>query len=469
MTEISKLNLNDLIGRTLHCHPYLRIDGGLAGNDEFTKVTEKRNNVYTSPRNVRKIFIKSTGIDVVYYRPIVGKGDALSETLSYSEENKKLLKMALEDFINKVQSGNSDILNRVTISGTGFSTFLKDLSVSNLEELYFDWTLLLGNEELLGTFLLKSVNAEPFSIIGLDTETDTYYNEINSVNKITKEMVCAKSISQTKSALVSSFYNYIVKNMCNNSDELSVKFPRLKTIGFISNSNYRLKSDGAISKNDILNYNKNNLFNDTKYESLGDLRKSLSSNGIFKFSLFVSTGVNLYTSNFRVDTATYQFDKDFLYDYFKSDKVAPGMTREAELTKWYTNGISTNLGLESKLWWVKQFREGQLVGQKRAAQGLSNIKSNEEVKESTNEIETAKIDKAEEKLDSTPRTTTEKILNNIFNSSDENGGLAGVEAELELLYVIIGKYEVNKTISEFSPGGKKIYSEIFNRVLKNLE
>lgn len=465
MAEISKLNLNDLIGKTLHCHPYLRIDGGLAGNDEYTKAIEKRNNVYTSPRNVRKIFIKSTGIDVVYYRPIVGKGDELSETLPYSEENKKLLKMALEDFVNKVQSGNSDILNRVTVSGTGFSTFLKDLSVSNLEELYFDWTLLLGNEELLGTFLLKSVNAEPFSLIGLGTETDTYYNEINSINKVTKEMVCAKPISQTKSAIVSSFYRYIVKNMCNNSDEISVKYPRLKTIGFIANSNYRLKSDGAISKNDILNYNKNNLFNDIKYSSLGDLRKALSSNGLFKFSLFVSTGVNLYTSNFRVDTATYQFDKDFLYDYFKSEKVAPGMTREAELTKWYTNGNSTNLGLESKLWWANQFREGQLVGQKRAAQGLSNISKEDKVEVDKAEAEVTK----EEELDSTPRTTTEKILNSIFNNTGEDGGLAGVEAELELLYVIIGKYEVNKTISEFSPGGKKIYSEIFNRVLKNLE
>lgn len=467
MAEISKLNLNDLVGKTLHCHPYLRIDGGLAGNDEYTRAIEKRNNVYTSPRNVRKIFIKSTGIDVVYYRPIVGKGDELSETLPYSEENKKLLKMALEDFVNRVQSGNPDLLNRVTISGTGFSTFLKDLSVSNLEELYFDWTLLLGNEELLGTFLLKSVSAEPFSLIGLGTDTDTYYNEINSVNKVTKEMVCAKAISETKSGLISSFYKYIVKNMCNTNDEFSVKYPRLKIIGFIANSNYRLKSDGAISKNEILNYNKNTLFNDTRYGNLGDMRKALSSNGLFKFSLFVSTGVNLYTSNFRVDTATYQFDKDFLYDYFKSEKVSSGMTREAELTKWYTNGLSTHLGLESKLWWANQFREGQLVGQKRAAQGLSNL--SKEANNPDKAVEQIEQVAQKEELDSTPRTTTEKILNNIFNSQDEDGGLSGVESELELLYVIIGKYEVNKTISEFSPGGQKIYSEIFNRVLKNLE
>lgn len=460
MAEKIKLNLNDLIGKTLHCHPYLRIDGALAGNDEYTRQTEKKNGVYTSPRNIRKIFIKSTGIDVVYYRPIVGKGDSLCEFIPYSESDKKAIRLAFTDIAYKLSSGDSGYLEQVSIAGTGFSTFLKDLSLSNLEELYFDKVLLLGNMDLFYKFYSRSVQTSPGVIVGLCYKSDTYYNEINTVNQVSKNYVHAKSLTEdygSGSNLAICLYDYVKSNICSSNDEMSLKYPRLKYIGFISNSNYQLKSRGALTKEEILNYGKYNVFD---YVTLGldlnTIKSNLCSNDMFTFSMFISTNVDLYSSNFRVDTATYQFDKDFLYDYFKCSTPSNGMTREAELTKWYTNGLTTRLGLESKLWWAKQFREGQLSGQKRAAQGLSSINDTPDIKE-----------EKKEELDSIPRTELETMFNMIYNENGEDGGYAAVKEGFQMLLIQIGKSEVYKSLDEFSPGGKKIYSKIFAKVLED--
>lgn len=442
-----KMNLNDLIAKTLHCHPYLRVDGGLAGNDKFTRQIEKKNNVYTSPRNIRKVFIKSSGIDIVYYRPIVGKGDGLSEILSYSVEDKELLKKALDDKMSKIMSGDYENEDEVILTGTGFSAFLKDLSLSNLEELYFDWTLLMGNMELLQAFITVNMKAESNTLVGLEYKDDVYYNEINSINKISRKYVSAKSISADNYgsglSLAKALYEYIRKNICNIGESMESKYPRLKVIGFIANSNYQLKSFGKLSQREILNYGKYNVFN--MESNLETLRRKLCGDGVFKFSLFFSTNVNLYASKFRVDPSTYQFDKDFLYDYFKCEKVAPNLTREAELTKWYTNGNATNLGLESKLWWANQLREGLLSGQKRAAQGLASISK-------------------EEELDCVPQTDYEKILNAILKK-----GVPEVEAQLQMLYLQMGNSEARRALEDFSPGGKKYYTALLEKAICKLK
>lgn len=451
-----RLNLDNLVSGVVHSHNYIRVDGSEASNSKYVKQYERDKEIYSSPRNIRKLYVKSTGIDIVYYRPIVGRKE-LSETIQYTNEQKDTLKKLLMNYWSEYQ-GNSASFD-VGVNGTGFASFKNDLSVSNLEELYFDWTFLLGNKELFSAYCDLLVSGAP-AILGLNFTTDTRHYEVDTIRTKKVQYIKADTLDGgTLSNISSKAYDlgkltmdYLTTQMCGSKDGgMKKNFPRLKYIGFLGNSNAVLKSKGGITKEELMSYEEYTFYNQFSIEQLNS--GALSRGQLFNFSLFMDTGVDLINAGFRIDTGIYRFDLDFLQDFFKSTICAPNMTREAELTRWFKEGVETRLGLESKLWWVNQLRTGQLSGQKAARKSLEDIE-----RDDVKEAEKTEEEKKKE-LDSRPRNNLEVTLNRVYQVQ----GMEGVIFNLGLVAAVSGRDNLIKSVKTFSPAGEKFYMEIIEK------
>ena len=234
MTE--KLNLDVLVSSTIHSHNYIRIDGVEASNSKYVSNVEREKGVYSSPRNIRKLYIKNTGIDIVYYRPVVGRGDSLCETIKFSEKNKNLIQSAYRCY-EKRMLGAGDLADDVMVIGSGFGAFLNDLSLNNLEELYFDWSLLLGNKQLFRDYYIKNRSLKDYSISGLKVMSYEFYTSLAEVKKMQKKIIQAEPVTSISNSLVVELLDYVTSQMCGNRPGgLAASYPRLKYIGFIGNS-----------------------------------------------------------------------------------------------------------------------------------------------------------------------------------------------------------------------------------------
>lgn len=458
-----RLNLDNLVSSAVHSHNYERIDGSAASNSKYVKQAEIANGIIGSPRNIKKLFIKSTGVDVVYYRPLLGR-KVLSEFIPFSGSDKMLLLKALNDYAREYMSQSEMTNSSVTISGTGFGSFLTDLSVSNLEELYFDWTLLLGNKELFGDFFTKNRSAGGSgNFLGLGVRRYERCNSLNSIDKVKEKTVDAMELDSeywnktgTGKLLAGKLYNYIVKQMCGSKPGGLLKnYPRLKYIGFIGNSKAELKSNGEITKELLKDYDCLPFF---KMFEINEIGEKLCDGDKFRFSVFLNTGVDLLSTSFRVDSGIYQFDKVILEDYFKSTICNRDMTREAELTKWFNDECTTRLGLESKLEWVKKFRDGELNSQKFAKKDniLKKVDSSE-----ADDITEGSSDASAEPADEKVTNQLEMALNMVEDSEK----LEGLIFQLECLITQYGKASLCKLVNEFTPKGKEYY----NNLIKDLK
>lgn len=424
-----RLNLDILIISILHSHLYMRLDGTEAGNSNYVSSIERKNGAYTSPRNIRKIFIKESGIDVVYYRPIAGRGKGLSETINFNSDTKRLIQAAYEDYINRGED------RRVSIVGTGFTALAKNFSLSNLEELYFDWTLLLGSQVMFYNFMRINNDLKDYAIQGLSVKEYEFYTEVNTTKTQKFSILQASKADDTK---IPRFLLSYIEDSIGSS--ILENFPRLKYIGFIGNSKETLRSEGELTNKKLIFYEFHAIYNQHRME---ELKPMLCKGDKFRFCVFVDTGVNLFKAPFRVDSALYKFDADCLYDYLKASVCSKETTKEAELTNWFINKGSTQLGLESKLHWIEQFRAGELIGQREARISLENIKAEDK--------------DAVEKTDIKPRNDLEQTLSRIKNEQD-------LQFTLRCLVMKYSKEDLLRLFSEFSPGGRDYYTKKLNYV-----
>lgn len=442
-----KLNLDVLVSSTIHSHNYIRIDGVEASNSKYVSNVEREKGVYSSPRNIRKLYIKNTGIDIVYYRPVVGRGDSLCETIKFSEKNKNLIQSAYRCY-EKRMLGAGDLADDVMVIGSGFGAFLNDLSLNNLEELYFDWSLLLGNKQLFRDYYIKNRSLKDYSISGLKVITYEFYTSLAEVKKMQKKIIQAEPVTSISNSLVVELLDYVTSQMCGNRPGgLAASYPRLKYIGFIGNSEKVLKSNGGINKKNIFEYDFDAIYN-CKFSSLGELKRDLCAGDKFSFSVFADTGADLLSAGFRVDSSLYQFDKQFLESYLKSLENNRDLTREEELNRYFFEDGDTKLGLESKLAYVKKFRAGELQRQKAALKNFETMKSD-------NSLDDLKS----EKLDSKPRTEIEKALTHIYKTEGEKSVLITLKC-LEMQYT---KEHLLEEIEQFSPAGKIYYKSLLDK------
>lgn len=439
-----RFNLDNIVSRAVHGHCYLRVDGNEASNSKYVSDVEREKGIYSSPRNIRKLFIKNSGVDIVYYRPVVGKGDVLSESIRFNSDDKKLLSAAYEYYDNKF-NGNQGYVEEISITGTGFSAFRNDLSVSNIEELYFDWSMLLGNENLFAYFYSNNQKITDYAVYGLDMREYEFFTSVSEIRKTNVKKLQADMVDMSNDSVMTLLLDYIAKEMCGNRPGgLAVNYPRLKYIGLIGNSNYVLKSDGGMTKKNMMNYEFNAIYN--SFSDIKQLKEQLCAGDRFKYSLFVDLGVDLLSAPFRVDSGLYLFDEQYLNEYLKGTESNRDLGREEELTRYFMSSGDTKLGIESKLNWIKKFRAGELQRQRVLVKRMNEVKRS--------------VEDATPKVDAVPKTEIEKRLAQIYRTDGE----LNLKITLKCLEMQYGKDNLINEISKFSEAGRDFYMAVYKMV-----
>jgi len=169
MVTVSK-SLNSLYKRAMH-RPmtsdgfalYTKADG-YAGTVEGESQAEQSenyrkhcNSTYNSPTNIRKVFITGKGVAVQYYAiPISAKNNGTHWSFATFEEYFNLFDTAF-----KMLTYQSDLAKynmskatgmkcvepkRYKIDGNGIGIISHPWVCSNIEEIYFDWTMIMSAE-----------------------------------------------------------------------------------------------------------------------------------------------------------------------------------------------------------------------------------------------------------------------------------------------------------------------------------
>lgn len=171
------------------------VDGGDTAQwlDKAQKDTEwigKINTNYGSPRNIRRLFIGANTYIVHFWEPVFSNGKQGSERILKKSSSKKLIYSP--EFINEGKNEKYSLGN----SKAGLSA-LKDWSLKNLEEVYFDWTSIYSKQ--VGPVAINKL----YSLKGTD--------------------------------LANGYIKEVFLNFCCRTNNIDKDYPRLKVVAFISN------------------------------------------------------------------------------------------------------------------------------------------------------------------------------------------------------------------------------------------
>ena len=305
MATINK-NIDNIIAKAVHGPKvddiplYARLDGDqeqgfnkTAGN-KSEKWEKACLSSYTSPNNVRKVFISGDKVVVQLYKPVIIKGkpdsrgcwreftipkedslrDNAIKSLTYQQRRSKYF---MEQQINP----NAKEPDLIRIRGTGLGALSSPWVCSNIEEVYFDWTLLasekyrnagIGCEELLQEYLKGK---RGFMQHGLPLDM------------------------------------FLHANMGNVQD-LRSRYPRLRVVGLISELGKILELPFDRGKTGL-----DSLEDSVKLWVKSDVNVELLKKSN---SLIVVTQVNedipLYNPKFALRDGIYKYDEEVLREYF---------------------------------------------------------------------------------------------------------------------------------------------------------
>lgn len=298
------INLDTLVSQAIHRPSvdglplYTRIDGNEQTNE--SKKSEKwiraSKSIYSSPNNVRRVFVTGDRVVVQLYKPIIknGKPDESGtwREIKYAEQLN--LFKAVEDslyYLTKISryymetavNPNAVEPVRYRITGTGLSALSNPWVCSNIEEIYFDWTLLA---------------AEQFSFagIGCDKLLNSYINGTRGLqsNKIPTAMVLHAN--------------------SGNITDIRNRFPRLKCVGLIGNLSNILDSDTDKGKS-IIESIEDGAKTWCKLEKNIALMKAGGDLVIINELDDIPMGIN---TNFSIRSGIYKYDDEVLQPYFDS-------------------------------------------------------------------------------------------------------------------------------------------------------
>lgn len=220
--KMEKLNLDTVIWNRIH-YPlvdgrplFKRVDGAIdSGNDPWrnSKATDKWlgmvETCYNSPDNIRKVMITSEFVLVEYYRPFAGSKEPLNKIL-FNKVNMGSIK--IDELISQAKDKNCRVDGIVQISGTGLGGIIKPWVCSNIEEIYFDHSILISPE-------LSSICADIISQIGADISNTTLLDIYMKAGRIPVQAV-----------------ERVFRAIClKGVEDVRDRFPRLKAVGFVSN------------------------------------------------------------------------------------------------------------------------------------------------------------------------------------------------------------------------------------------
>lgn len=300
---MAKFNLDNIMSTTVHrpislkdsdMRPlYVRSDlnyvtegNNLDRDSVRTKAwIEASKSNYSSPNNIRRIFITYNGVIEHLYRPYAGDTAKLTERLfRYTDVNPEYKPV---DILKTILSTESlRILMDVYKSGLGFLN--KEWSCSNLEEVYFDWTLLLSRDAL----------------------------DCLGVSKIYKALNYKDS--RVNNILFDYIKNKLLPDMTNSN--LKDIYPRLKYVGYIQDL-YKLVSEvkrktGEETAESL-----------SKAWCMSQTVKAHRSSGTSLFSIYQIPNVPKYNTKFST-RSYYKFDSEILQSYF--DRLEAKILKERQ-------------------------------------------------------------------------------------------------------------------------------------------
>ena len=274
----SVINLDKLISSMIHFPKidgvplYTRVDNQI---DEYIrnrlnkspKWVEYSKRIYGSPDNIRRVFITYKGVYVHLYRPVVGgKGKSLVRKTLFSPS----FDMVYNDIMTSTMAGERP---KYQVRQYGLKALYRPWVCSNIEEVYFDWTLFLSDDvrnlgfgDLLMLYKSGERSLEPI--------------------KVLFEIAC-------------------LADGCKLSD----RYPRLRCFGYISHLEdiYRVVplKPGIDSIDDLMKpwYNNSILINAVK-------------SGSCNAAIYDVPGVPALNPKYSVKDGIYAFDREVLRSYF---------------------------------------------------------------------------------------------------------------------------------------------------------
>ena len=148
---------------------------------------------YGSPNNIRRVFITSEGVFVHLYQPIAFKGKAGNKGLTRERTYAQFKPMEVYE---SMMQGRRDYV--VTKSGLG--ALANPWVASNIEEVYFDWSILLSEDILNLGF-----------------------------GNLLVDLTTMKTSKIERSELPYMLY----KHFCCDGEDTQNKYPRLRVVGYI--------------------------------------------------------------------------------------------------------------------------------------------------------------------------------------------------------------------------------------------
>lgn len=227
-----KKNLNQIIKSAMH-RPlsstgyvlYPKVEGCTNSDEGETQaekdphyIAQSKSN-YNSPTNIRKLFITGDSVTIQYYTPMITKSNngTHQKSVSYKPED-NLFKIAAS-MLNYSQSYSQYLMEKTinakavepdnyVVTGNGLGVISNPWVCSNIEEIYFDWTILLSQD------------VQPY-FNGLCSYKDLY----NFLSKTAKP-------DEIKTEQIIKYFSAFNSG---GIKDLRKRYPRLRTIAMISN------------------------------------------------------------------------------------------------------------------------------------------------------------------------------------------------------------------------------------------
>ena len=296
-----KINLDTVVWNRVH-YPlvdgkplFRRVDGGIdtvygMSSSVSAKWEQMTNECYNSPDNVRKVIITSEYILVEYYRPFGGTKAPLNKLLF----NK--MSMAKYGIDNLIQSSLADrrrVDSLVQVSGTGLGGLIKPWVCSNIEEIYFDHSILISPE-------VSAVCGNIIEKIGADISNTTLLDIALKVRNIPVQAV-----------------EQIFKYSClKGVESVRDRFPRLKAVGYVDGLHgiyeayYRDRK--RVSAIDAIS---SNLYTDTFIHEYAKDKRA---------SVWRLTDIPNMNDKFSIKENIYIYDNEILSKYAEGVKIEIG-------------------------------------------------------------------------------------------------------------------------------------------------
>lgn len=339
---------------------------------------------YNSPRNIRRVFITHSQVVVQYYMPYIVKGKPKNDTWI----TKSIRDLGLKNIVETIIQNRAYAVNgigqtlQVELTGTGLSALFNPYVCSNIEEIYFDYTL-----------LVTDIN----SVIIQSDYSNIYGRLVNN------------QVSMEQSMLPYELFINAVNRHGNKVDEENIKtrFPRLRTIAFISNLD-RILESGKFEKIG-------------RVTSIEECKKTwLIANG----NLINASGSLVYYFNLNIYLKNY-FDKQG--KTFKSDAFNSSLHTDENIYKFdreYLSKLKTKLAQEKE---------------------KTRINVNDNASSGTI-IKSEKSEKSEEEI--------------LLDSITAKDGIEVTTRVLKIAVIGMPRQEVEKLFNSMSTDGQKLYRKL---------